>query len=263
MTADVWTESLRVRGHEVTPRGIVSLPALCTYLPDVAGRHAETLGVSMRSLRAQNKAWILSHLHLTIDRLPQWDETIAVETWPSGLDGLRATREFVLSVAGTEVARATSAWLVFDTERRRPARPPKAVRTLDPPDRPPVLPHVWDDVPRPQQPDATQTFEARYADLDLNRHVNSARLLEGALAPLSDEHRDTHVCTELRLQFRAEVTLGDPVRATVQEDEADGEQWIRHALHRPDDDQVLIAAATRWTPHTEDASGGESSAPGQ
>lgn len=249
MSVDVWTESLRVRGHEVTPRGTVALPALCTYLPDVAGRHAEALGVSMRSLRAEHKAWILSHLHLTIDRLPRWEEEVAVETWPSGLDGLRATREFVLSVEDTEVARATSAWLVFDTQRRRPARPPQTVRTLDPPDRPSVLPHKWEDVALPQRADYTQTFEARYSDLDLNRHVNSARLLEWALAPLPAEHLDAHACTEVRLQFRTEATLGDGVHSTIQLDETRDEHRARHALHRADDEQVLIAADTRWTPH--------------
>ena len=191
MPVDIWTESLRVRGDEVTPRGVVALPALCTHLPDVAGRHAKALGGFMQSLRAENKAWILSHLHLTMDRLPRWEEDVVVETWPSGLEGLRAIREFVLSVEDTEVARATSAWLVLDTERRRPARLPEAVHDLDLPDRPPVLPHEWGDVPLPQRTDHTQTFEARYSDLDLNRHVNSARLLEWALAPLPAKHFDT------------------------------------------------------------------------
>ncbi|PSQ79238.1 MAG: hypothetical protein BRD41_07655 [Bacteroidetes bacterium QS_1_63_11] len=136
-------------------------------------------------------------------------------------------------------------------ERRRPARLPKAVHDLDPPDRPPVLPHEWDDVPLPQRTDHTQTFEARYSDLDLNRHVNSARLLEWVLAPLPAEHLDTRVCAELHLQFRAEATLGDTVRAAAQVDSSDEERRVRHALHRADDEQALIAAETQWVPHTD------------
>lgn len=246
MSAEVWTESLRIRGHEVTPRGVVSLPAFCTYLPDVAGHHAEVLGVSMRSLRAEDRAWILSHLHVTIERLPEWEEEIVIETWPSGLDGLRATREFVLSGADAEVARATSAWLVFDTQRRRPARPPQAIHDVELPDRPPVLSHNWEDVPLPQRTDYAQTFEANYLDLDLNRHVNSARLLEWALRPLPAKHLDTHTCREVRLQFRAEATLADTVRSTVQADETDEGTRVRHALYRTSDEQVLIAAETSW-----------------
>jgi acyl-CoA thioesterase FadM len=142
----------------------------------------------MRSLRAKHKAWILSLLHLTIDRLPRWEEEIVVETWPSGLDGLRATREFVLSVEGAAAARATSAWLVFDTERRQPARLPA-------------------------------------------------------------DHLDAHACTEMRLQFRAEATLDDIVRSAVQIDDTDAGHRVRHALRRAEDEQVLLAAATRWAPH--------------
>lgn len=248
-TAEVWTEDLRVRGHEVTPHGTVSVPALCTYLPEVAGHHADALGVSMQSLQTEDRAWVLAHLHLTIDQLPSWNEDVVIETWPSGLDGLYATREFVLSVEETPVARATSAWLVLDTERRRPSRPPRMLYSLETPDRPPVLSHDWDDLPPPQRVDHTGTFDVRYHDLDLNRHVNSARLVEWVLETLPVEHLNAYRCTNVILQFRAEATLGTPVHATAQVDDAGDGIRVRHLLRHADENRVLTAAQTTWTPH--------------
>ena len=82
------------------------------------------LGVSGRRLRANDRAWVLAHLSMEIEQLPDWEVEVVVETWPSGLEGLHATREFVLRADGAPVLRASSAWLVFDLEKRRPARPP-------------------------------------------------------------------------------------------------------------------------------------------
>jgi acyl-ACP thioesterase len=130
------------------------------YLQEAAGHHAAELGVSMQALLEEGRAWVLAHLRLDVDRLPRWEEDVVVETWPSGLDRLYATREFILYAGGREegagketeasreeIARGTSAWLVIDAERRRPLRPPQMLRSLETPDRPPAL----DADPRPSR----------------------------------------------------------------------------------------------------------------
>lgn len=242
----LWTETVPVRSSDLTPRGTASMPALCVYLQEAAGHHADALGVSMRQLREKEQAWVLSHMHLDLDRLPQGHETVAVETWPSGLEGLYAMREFVLSVDDTEMGRATSQWFVIDTERRRPVRPPRSLYDLELPDRPRPLPHDFDDLPLPDRVDHETTWRARYHDLDLNRHVNSVRSLEWALGTLPDALLDAHRCTGLALQFRAEATAGTPVRATAQVDAADDGPAARHALHHAETGALLAAARTAW-----------------
>ena len=246
MRADVWTETVPVRSSDLTPHGTVSVPALCTSLQEVAGHHADALGVSMRRLRANDQAWALSRLDIEFDRPPAWADQLTIETWPSGLDGLYATREFVLSVDGTPVGRSTSRWFVLDTERRRPVRPPRLLYDLEPPDRAPALPHDLDALPAPENIDHEHSWTARYHDLDLNRHVNSTRYLEWALRTLPDELLDTHRCAGVALEFRAEATLGTPVRATAQIEETNTGQTARHALHHGETDDLLAAARTRW-----------------
>jgi acyl-ACP thioesterase len=241
-----WTESVPVRSSDATLHGTASLPALCVYLQETAGHHADALGVSMQDLLADDRAWVLSHLHLDLDRPPHWQETVTIETWPSGLDGLYTTREFVLSVDDELIGRATSRWFVIDTERRRPARPPRPIRDLDWPDRPPALPHDFDDVPGPDHAEHEHTTTARYYDLDLNGHVNSMRYLTWALTTLPDAVLTEHQCTGLALQFRAEAILGTPIRATAQTHSTGEGHTARHALHHAEDDRILATARTRW-----------------
>ena len=246
MTAAPWTASLPVRASDCTPHGTVSVPALCVYLQEAAGRHAAELGVSMETLQDDDRAWVLSHLHLALDRVPAGASAVTIETWPSSLEGLYATREFVLSIRGAEVGRATSRWFVIDTERRCPVRPPRSLYDLKTPDRPRPLPHDFDDLPAPTRIDHETLRRAHYPDLDLNRHVNSARYLEWVLGTLPDDVLDTHRCTGVALQFRAEATLGMPIRATAQLDANPDEHVARHALRHADTDALLAAACTRW-----------------
>ncbi len=245
-----WTDTFRVRSDEVTPRSTASVPALCTYLQDAAGRHADALGVSMQRLQAENQAWVLSHLHLDLDRPLRWNETVTLETWPSGLDGLYATREFILSVDDATIGRATSRWFVIDTEQRRPVRPPRSLYTLETPNRSPALPHEFDDLHGPERIDHERSWTARYYDLDLNRHVNSIRYLEWALGTLPDSMLMAYRCTGFALQFQAEAALGTPVRAVAQVDDHGEERTVRHILSHADEDRLLAAAHTTWLPHS-------------
>ncbi len=250
MATGIWTETLSVRSTDLTPHGTASVPALCLYLQEAAGHHADDLGVSMRRLQAEARAWVLSHLRLKLDRPPHSDEAVTIETWPSGLDGLYATREFVLSTDNGEVGRATSRWFVIDTEQRRPVRLPHSLYDIETPDRPPGLAHDFDDLPGPTRADHEASWTACYHDLDLNRHVNSVRYLEWALDTLPGALLSAHQCTGVALQFRTEATLGTPVRTTAQAEDADDGRVARHALHHAETSDLLAAARTTWRPRS-------------
>jgi len=248
-TADVWTETFRIRSYDVTPHGTASVLALCDYMQDAAGHHAAALGVSMQDLLDDGKAWVLARLQMNVHRLPEWEDEVILETWPSGLKRLFATREFVLHTgdASDPVAQATSAWLVIDTDRRRPLRPPKLLHALETPDRDAPLTLGTDDLSAPERDDYAETFRVRYHDLDLNRHVNNVRYVEWAVETLPPDVLDAWRCTSLDLQFRAETTLGDPVRSVAQVDDEDGTRTVRHRLTHATDDRVLALARTTWT----------------
>jgi len=247
VSASVWTESFRVRSYDVTPGGTASVLALADYFQEAAGRHADALGVSMQDLLGEGKAWVLAHLHLQLERRPRWNDTIEIETWPSGLDGLFARREFVFrDDAGEALAQGTSRWLVIDVERRRPLRPPSALYDIETPDRPRPVDADLDDLPVPARVDRTRDFTVRYHDLDLNRHVNNVRYLEWALETLPAAVLDERRCLALALQFEAEATLADPIRATAELRHDGGTLRARHRLAHAETDETLARAATTW-----------------
>jgi acyl-ACP thioesterase len=247
-SAGIWTEAFPVRSYAVTPHGTASVLAVCDYLQEAAGHHAQALGVSMQDLLREGRAWVLARLRLQVEQLPPWGQEVVVETWPSGLDGLYTTREFVLHAESGEapMARGTSAWLVIDTDRRRPLRPPRVLHTIETPDRPPPLSPATDDLPVPEQTDCERSFAVRYHDLDLNRHVNNVRYVEWALETLPPGVHDTHRCTDIALQFKAETTLGDTVHATARLEEDGDTLRAHHHLRQSEADRTLGLATTTW-----------------
>lgn len=246
--AGTWTERRSIRASDVTPRGTASVLALATIFQEAAGRHAADLGVSMQDFLAEGRAWVLARLRMEIDRLPQWEDEVVIETWPSGLDRLYATREFIFrGEDGRELARGTSAWLVIDTERRRPLRPPSVLHDIELPDRPAPIGEAHEELSLPSRVDRAQAFTVRFHDLDLNRHVNNVRYLEWALETLPSEVLDQRQCTALALQFEGETTLEDPVRATAEVEEEGDRLHVRHRLAHADTDRLLALAATTWT----------------
>lgn len=63
---------------------------------------------------------------------------------------------------------------------------------------------------------------------------------------LSAEVFNEQQCTGLVLQFEAEATLGDPVRATAQIEADEPPFRVRHRPYHAETDRTLALAATTW-----------------
>jgi acyl-ACP thioesterase len=276
MTADVYTAAFTVRTADASPHGLATPAAWAAYLQEAAGAHAERLGFGRAAMLAEGRAWVLATLRLTVERPARWQETVRVETWPSGIERLFATREFVLTNAdGVRLGAATSAWALLDLASRRPVRPRGRLLDLQPPARPAPLAHAFDPLDPPAEADedaadagSTDRLRVRYGDLDLNAHVNNARFVAWAAEQTPADVLAAHRLAALAIQFRAELTLGDAVRARTQPTAApafpeapaaDDAPAFRHALYRCADapatdhdadapGRLAAVAHTRWTP---------------
>ncbi|MEL6615268.1 MAG: acyl-ACP thioesterase domain-containing protein [Bacteroidota bacterium] len=243
----VWTQPFTVRAYEVGPGDVASPLAVIDYLQEAAGEHARALGVEHFDIGDEGAAWVLSRLAMEIERLPSWREAVTIETWPSGRDGLRATRDLVLrDASGGVIVRARTVWYVFDLARRRPTRLPPAVMAIDPPDRPASL-DLPDAPTPPEAAGAMRSFDVRRSDLDRNGHANNARFAEWAL-----EAADRPLATlrALDLAFKGEALVGDTIESTAAPEAGDGASGgdaLAHAILRASDRRLLATARTLWT----------------
>lgn len=234
----------RVHAYEVGPEGVASVRAVCDWMQEAAGAHAEALGASMERLEAENLGWVMHRLHLRLHRRPALHERLTVETWPSLMDRVEAHRDFLVrDASGALVAEATSLWVVIRLDRRRVARLPAWIRERPVPDRPRVLGGAFPEAPAVEAPTFSKDFFARHDDLDVLGHVNNARWAAWIAESVPDAVLDGRHLELLSLVFRAEATRGERLRADSQETGAG--TWA-HRI-RGEDGRVRVEASSRWT----------------
>lgn len=206
----IYEEEFKIRASEIGADKKATLPAICSLLQEVAGNHALQLKFDITDLQQQKMTWVLHRLNIQIDRFPDWRETITIKTWPSGGDGLRAHRDFLLlDEGGHTIGKSLSYWLILDMDKRRPIRIPKDILQSVPRDTKHVLPvsdPVFEEIDNSKY---SKSFEVRKTDLDLNEHVNNVRYVEWALSVLPENEK----LSKIDIKFMAEAVLGDKVIA--------------------------------------------------
>lgn len=234
----VWQETYRVEAHAARPGGDIHLADLFRILQDAAASHARARGFSILELEPLGLSWALLRFSLVVDRFPRWPEEITVETWPSGIQGRFATRDFLLLQDGKPIGAATSTWITIHLQTRRAAPLPDPIRAVHLHPRPRALevPRLRLGVPdRP--PDGTASFRVYPTDLDMNGHANSARMLEWLLAPAF--LLTSRQPSRLDLEFRKEARTGMAVLAEVWREN----HGFLHAL-RGENGELLALART-------------------
>lgn len=242
----VFKKEFPVRYHELDCHGNVRPVTLLNYVQDAAGLHAAQLGVSVSDLRQNGLTWVLSRIHLIVERYHRAGETMLVHTWPATRQGLFSCREFELfDGQGRITGRATTSWAVLSVASRRPV---KLEGNLPPY---PLLPRraIDDDFPTlPQLPEAEPNvlpFRVLRSDLDINQHVNNAVFAGWALEAVPDGVAAGSLA-ELEISFRAEALYGETIESRCAVVESGEVTCCLHQIINQQDGKELARLRTRW-----------------
>jgi acyl-ACP thioesterase len=237
--------SFPVHTYEVDAFGTLEVPALSGYLQEVAGLHAGELGVGIDAMRAKGLTWVLARQRIELPLPVSLGDTLEIETWPSGLHRLAATREFLVRRGdGAEAARATTQWFVLDLATRGPVAPgglldPRYPRSP----HPHVAPLAPGKVSVPAAWDLEKRFHVRYADIDVNLHVTNASYVTWAIEAAPVELWRASRLASVEVHYLAEGLHGHAVLSRLART---GERTYAHAIVREDDGRELARLATAW-----------------
>jgi len=239
--------TVRVRSYETDPHGRLEVPILCKLLQEAATIHAAELGVSVESLIGDGFAWVLSRMHLVMERWPGVDEQIVIETWPEALNRLTTERRFgIRDCDGHLCGSAVTLWLVLDLKHRRPIRvPPRIVDALarhevgDQPAR-------FERLAAPDPVEFETEFTVRRSDLDLADHVNNTSYIEWVVEAVPDAVWASHALTMLDVSYLSECHRGASIGSEVSTRCRGAGVDIEHQLVRRSDGEVVARARTRW-----------------
>jgi acyl-ACP thioesterase len=235
-----------IRSYEIDAAGHLSVPSIFNLLQDAASGHALKLGVSVPQLLADNYTWVLSRMVLNISHYPGWRDAIQIRTWPSGIRGAFAFRDFDLrDNNGKSMGCSTSAWIVIDTRTRRPIRPTVFADRLKPAEAKPVTDYVLKKLPEHNNDYVEKEFTVRYSDLDINQHVNNVSYIEWLLESIPNFGDNSHHLSSLEINFLGEAFQGDRILARCTPSPPEG-KFFSHSIIRENDQHELIRARTLW-----------------
>ncbi|HZR19066.1 MAG TPA: acyl-ACP thioesterase domain-containing protein [Verrucomicrobiae bacterium] len=210
----VWREQQRVRSYDVDFAKRATAEAICRWFVEAAWNHAEQLGIGYGDLARQNRFWVLSRLLVQIETHPTWGQLVESITWPRGTRGVFALRDFELGdPTGLRLVAGTSSWLVLDAASHRPQRldkltlqVPSQVTRLAIGREAQKLPELDTKASR-----AVLSTQARYSDIDVNGHVNSARYVGWLLDSYPADFLRNHLLRSIELNYVGETRWADSV----------------------------------------------------
>lgn len=243
---DHWYVPRHVALHEVGPDCALRLDALADWLQGAAAEHAGALGLSTEGLLAQGLGWSLTRMTAHITALPQMDRTIHIETWPAARDKRFFYRDYIVRNERNEtLVTATSRWGLFDIKARTAVPVPDDMAVMVIAD--PTRADEFSSKAFPALASDAACFERavlpRWSDVDVNGHVNNARLASWILEGLPRDIPAERKLKTVDISFRSECPLDTAVVSRSQSDE-DG--LFRHAVVNGDTGKDIARAVTVW-----------------
>ncbi|MDE6656149.1 MAG: hypothetical protein K2J85_04070 [Anaeroplasmataceae bacterium] len=168
-----------VHTKDVDFNDVIRPTAILDMFQDLAGLHAEELGVGYLDLKEKNYAWVVLYQQYEIKKLPPYLERVDLVTWPKPKSRLEFEREYLLkNKEGDTLVQGISNWVIIDLNTRGLVRSDKINFNGEYE----AFTNYPEKCKRKLSLDANLitdefTYEVTLEDIDHNGHMNNARYI--------------------------------------------------------------------------------------
>jgi acyl-ACP thioesterase len=213
------SKKFNIQSFEVDVNAKLTIPSICNFFQEVAWEHADVLHFGYNFLQSINKFWVLSRLHIKVHEYALWTEQIEITTWPKGIEGMFALRDFAINSIkepGKRLISGTSSWLILDTEKHRPQR----IDSMDHPkynwNAEDAFIYQAEKLPAFENLKIADSFKVKYSDIDVNKHVNNVKYIQWAIDVLSEKlYNGSSAIEEIVVNFLSEAAIGDEITVSA------------------------------------------------
>jgi len=240
----LFEETVKIRYSEMDCDLVLKPSAMLQFLQDLASDNAENLGFGYSYIIQHNLAWFLLKYRLEFEDYPEGIYDLTIKTEPRGYNKFFAFRDFYILHHGEQIGRATSSWALVDLNTKSMANASEILANNKY-----MVQHEkreddlsYGKIRLPEKFDIEKTFEVRFDDLDVNRHVNNANYIVWAIEPLDFEFRRANKLKTVDMVFKKEITYGSKVLSQVS---VDGQNTI-HAVKNAETGEELCLVCAEW-----------------
>ena len=203
----VYKVKFRLRNAEVDLNRRLRLSTMLRMMQEASIAHTEELGAGREKTLDRGLLWVVTLQEARINRMPEYDEEITLESWPGDTMHLFFPRYYrIIGADGAVLVTAAALWVLMDSVERKMVFPedknvavPFEKTGFEPP-----LPRA----PRHIETTREASFTVPFSYTDMNGHMNNTRyfdLMEDTLPP----ELHTKRLTKIGIEYRAEARLGD------------------------------------------------------
>ena len=194
--------------------------ALFEFLQEASIAHTEQLGYPRQKTLDRGLLWVICQQELQIRRMPEYDETIEICSWPGEMNHVFFPRYYrVETKAGEVLAEGSAMWLLMDQVSRKM-----------------IFPSQWNilipgentgrETPLPkrvlkQDTVKSEEFTVPFSYCDLNGHMNNIHYFDLAEDRLKGV-QEGRLYQMIRIEYANEIRYGQTVTLNLYEDENGG-----------------------------------------
>lgn len=240
---NVYSEEHVISSFIVDGKRLLRPTALFGLMQEVADNHVEGINCGWYFLHTMNRFWALSRMDVEIIRRPAWKERVLISTWGKKHNYLIQPRDYLVETPyGETLVRATSNWVVLDTEGK-----PCLVSEID--DRLRLQPdlHALEKpaarLRKAVEGEPQQFRPVVYSDIDMNHHVNNASYVTWAMDCFPYDFHRNHELTHISLNYLKQ-TRSDDCYAVLKKETSPGVFALSAFSEREGEETCRME--TRW-----------------
>ena len=217
----MYERDYRVNSSDTDAYRRLRISRMFTILQEISIDHTTELKMGRDMTLDRGLLWIVALQQAEVRRMPVYDETIHIASWPGNTMHILFPRYYrITDAAGEPIVEASALWALMDSDTRKVIFPEEhgiAIKGLQ----------TGHEIALPRAPKAPQTDEGTpffvpYSYVDLNGHMNNTRYFDLAEDRMPADLRAKRLI-RIRTEYAREVLPG--VEITLR-DEVSGSAYL-------------------------------------
>ncbi|MBQ9686797.1 MAG: hypothetical protein IJV41_09700 [Oscillospiraceae bacterium] len=208
----VYEKQLNISPSICDASGRLSHPGTFSVFMDLAGEHAELLGVGLDILMPQDLFWLTVKTRIEFHERPRLSEIVTARTWPEKPGPIRSNRSYQLLRGDEILVAGKTEWVVMNVATHAPVPPMTVFPPLDF-DRPGALPKPFARFTgRFDGVEPFAEYRVRSTDIDVGGHMNNAAYLRALFSCWSSAEVNAMDIHSIDVSFRASCFEGETLQ---------------------------------------------------
>lgn len=206
------TLDMRVMPSMCDENSRMSIPAMLDMFQDMAGIHADSVGIGALELEERGLFWVVSKTRIRIMSHPLVQEILEATTWIQPAERVSCERDWAISQNGEQVAYVRSMWAALRRDNFRPGHMedfyPESDFSMAPPDDMPFTRMSK----KFEGAEPLGEYTIRSVDIDRGGHMNNVNYIRAMLGCFTCAQIAEMDIKEIDMQFIQQCYEGDTIQ---------------------------------------------------